>query len=585
MTAPRPQLPLRVRAFAVILSLVSFGLVSAAPAEAQVVLHRGNTSDPDTLDPQKANGQWEGHIINDLFVGLTTYDAKANAIYGAAESHTVSADGLVYTFKIREGHKWSDGTPVTADDFVYAYRRINDPKTAAQYAAITYPIKNAEAVNTGKAPIEAIGAKAIDERTLEITLEHPAPYLFQMLSHYAFFPIPRHVVEKYGLKWIDKASMVSNGAYQLVDRVPNDFVHLKKNPYFYDTDQVKIDEVFFYPVAGEPAAKRFRAGELDINNDFPLPQLEWFRSNLPEQTHVDPFILTQYIAFNTTRPPFDNQDVRLALGMAIDREMITDTLLKGGQIPAYGLVPPGISGYPGTAHVGYKDIPIEQRRETARALLAKAGYGPGNPVRGTYIHQATPEAKLVSVALQGMWRQVGAEIELQQAESKVHYTNLRSQNYDLGWGGWIADFNDARNYLFLAETKSEDMNYTKYSSPDFDALLVKSDITVDAAQRQAIMVQAEQMMLDAGPMAPVYFGTSRNLVQTWVKGWEGNALDIHRTRWLSIEGRTAVVATPAAGTSVATDGSQLESESDAGWFDWFFAWMCSWFGAWCPASA
>jgi oligopeptide transport system substrate-binding protein len=190
MTGFRPQLFLRV--FAALFGLLALSLTTAT---AQVVLHRGNTADPGTLDPQKANGQWENHIISDMFVGLTTYDVKGESIYGAAESHTVSDDKLVWTFKIRQGHKWSDGTPVTAHDFVYAYRRINDPLTKAEYAAITYMIKNAEAVNTNKAELTAIGAKAIDGMTLEITLEHPAPYFFQALSHYAFYPVPKHVVE------------------------------------------------------------------------------------------------------------------------------------------------------------------------------------------------------------------------------------------------------------------------------------------------------------------------------------------------------------------------------------------------------
>ena len=586
MAAMRSQL--LFRAVATILPALVFcaSLVGSDSAFAQVVLQRGNTADPGTIDPQRANGQWENHIISDMFVGLSTYDVKGNSIYGAAESHTVSPDGLVWTFKIRKDHKWSDGAPVTADDFVYAYRRINDPATKAEYAAITYMIKNAQAANSGAMPGEAIGARAIDAETLEITLEHPTPYFFQALSHYCFYPVPKHVVEKYGDRWTDKDKMVSNGAYMLVDRVDNDYVHVKKNPYFYDAADVQIDEVYYKPVAGAAAVKRFRAAELDINNDFPLPELETLKRTLPEETKVSPFILTQYVAFNMTHPPFDNKDVRLALGMAIDRETVTDKVLKGGQVPAYGLVPPGISGYPGDAFVPYKDVPIEERRQKARDLLASAGFGPDNPLKATYIFQSTSvEAKLVAVTLQDMWRRVGAEIQLQSAESKVHYANLRRQNYDIGWGGWIADFNDARNYLFLAETSAEDMNYTKYSNPNFDQLLVESDMTVDAAKRQQIMKEAEQMMLNDSPMAPVYFGTSRNLVHSWVKGWEPNPVDVHRTRWMRIEGsRQAVAMNDDAAPGAIPDGAEVQTGEEQSWSSWFSGVTCSWFGIWCAAT-
>jgi oligopeptide transport system substrate-binding protein len=433
-------------------------------------------------------------------------------------------------------------------------------------------------VNTNKAELETIGARAIDDQTLEITLEHPAPYFFQALSHYAFYPVPKHVVEKHGTKWIDKENMVTNGAYTLVDRVDNGYVHVKKNPYFYEAAETQIDEVFYYPAAGDTAVRRFRAGEFDINNDFPLPQLDWLKKNLPAETFVSPFILTQYVAFNTTRKPFDNRDVRLALGMAIDRETITNKVLNGGQVPAYGLVPPGISGYAGTAVVPYKDIPIEERRQKARELLSGAGFGPENPLRTSFIFQSTsPEAKRVAVALQNMWREVGVEVELQQSESKVHYPRLRRQDYDIGWGGWIADFNDARNYLFLAETRSEDMNYTKYSSAEFDRLMMESDATLDSEKRQQLMLQAEQMMLNEGPMAPVYFGTSRNLVHTWVKGWEANPLDVHRTRWMRIEGQRQSVAVTDEPGATAADGTQVQVEGERSWAQWF----CSSFGLWC----
>ncbi len=570
------------------LALIALFVFAAGPAAAKVVLERGNNSEPDTLDPHKASGQWENNIISDLYVGLMTFNAKGEPVYGAAESHTVSEDGLVYTFTIREGHKWSDGTPVTPDDFIFSFQRINDPATAAQYASLTYPLKNAQAINEGRAPKESIGAKALDTRTLEITLEHPAPYFLQLLTHYTMYPVPKHQIESLGeSEWIKAGVMASNGAYKLAEWIPNDRVRLVKNPYFYEADDVQIDEVNYYPINDvEAAMKRFRAGELDINNNLPIPQLDWLKANLPEETRIYPFILTQYIVFNMTKPPFNDLRVRQAFALALDREFITERIMRTGQIPAYALVPPGILNYPGTASVIGKGMDAEARRAKARALLAEAGYGPDNPLTTTLIHPSNLDTKRVAVALQDMWRQIGAQVQIQAGESKNHYNNLQTQNFELGWAGWIADYNDARNYLFLAETRSGQMNYSKYTNPAFDNAIIEADKILDLGQRGQMLVAAEQMLLDDVAMAPVYYGTSRNLVQTYVKGWEDNVVDVHRTRFMRIEGakippvaKEEQSAAPSSTSVSSEDGVPQQS-----WWDWFWGLVCSWTGLACPAS-
>ena len=346
-------------------------------------LNRGNGAEPDSIDPHKASGQWENNIIGDMFMGLMTENAAASPVYGAAESYTVSGDGLTYTFKIRD-HKWSDGVPVTAHDFVYSFRRILDPKTAAQYASILYPIKNAEAVNAGKKKPDQVGVRAIDDRTLEITFNFQVPYLPELLTHYTTFAVPKHVVEKHGDDWLKPENVATNGPYVLKEWLPNDHITLVKNPMFHDRDSVKIATVNFYPTQDSSAAlKRFRGGDFDLVTDsIPPQQIDWLRANLPRELRLWSFILTQYVQFNTKRKPFDDVRVRRALSLAIDREVMTAKVLRAGERPAYSLVPPGMPTYPGKAQFDFKSMAQNARLAKAKDLLAQAGLTPASPSPG-----------------------------------------------------------------------------------------------------------------------------------------------------------------------------------------------------------
>jgi len=259
-------------------------------------LNRGNGNEPDTLDPHKAQGQWEYNVIGDMFMGLMTEGADGSPVPGAAVSYSASADGLTYTFKIRD-HLWSDGTPVTAHDFVFSLRRIADPKTNAQYVSILYPIKNMQAVYEGKLRPEDVGARAIDDKTLEISFHFQVPYIAQLLTHFTSFAVPKHVVEKHGDDWLLPHNFASNGSYVLKEWIPNDHVRLVKNPHFYDHDKVKIETVNYYPTPDSQAAvKRFRGGEFDLLDDsLPPQQIDWLRANLAKELRLSPFILTQYV--------------------------------------------------------------------------------------------------------------------------------------------------------------------------------------------------------------------------------------------------------------------------------------------------
>ncbi|HVZ92176.1 MAG TPA: peptide ABC transporter substrate-binding protein [Rhizomicrobium sp.] len=499
-------------------------------------LNRGNGAEPDTLDPHKAQGQWEYNVIGDMFLGLMTEDAAGDPTYGACESYSASADGLVYTFRIRD-HAWSDGVPVTAQDFVYSFRRIANPKFAAQYVSILYPIKNMEAAASGRVPVEDIGVRAIDERTLEITFRFQVPYIAQLLTHFASFAVPRHVVEKHGEDWLRPENIAVNGPYKLKEWLPNDHIELVKNEKFYDARNVRIERVLFYPTQdAEAALKRMRGGEFDLLDDSLPPQkIDWLRKNMAKELRLAPFILSQYVQFNLKRKPFDDIRVRQALSLAIDREIICSRVERAGEQPAYALIPPGIAGYSGRAQAKFRSMPMSARIATARRLLAEAGYGPSNPLTFDYCMIMTSEVKLVSVALQEMWRQIGATVRLIPSETQVHYATLRKHDFQAAWSGWVADYRDAKNYLFLFQSSTTDMNYGNYANAKFDALVAQSDNARDPHLRERLLEQAEQIVLDDAAIAPVYFGVTRDLVSPQVKGWISNNINVNRTRFLWLD--------------------------------------------------
>jgi len=527
---------IRRAALGVSLAMALGGGVTAA-ALAQDVLRVGNMGEPATLDPHHVAGVWENRIIGDMFLGLTTEGPDGSVVPGAAESWTVSGDGTVYTFKLRD-HSWSDGTPVTADDFVFALRRILHPETAAKYASLLYPIKNAEELNSAKMEgMENLGVRAVDDRTLEITLKASTPYFIEQLTHYTAFPVPKHLVEKYGDDWIKKENIASNGAYLLEEWVPNTHVRLTKNPDFYDAGSVAIEKVEFYPTEDRGAVqKRFRAGEIDIAKDFASEQFDFLKKELPDETQVAPYLGIYYYPINTKKPPFDDVRVRKALSMAIDRDAITDKVLKTGEVPAYSFVPPGTGNYGDPAYVSWMDTPYEERVEEAKALLAEAGYGPDNPLRFTLSYNTSENHKRIAIAVASMWKQnLGVQAELFNQEVTPHYDNLEQNNFDVARAGWIADYNDPQNFLYLLETRTGRQNYGRWSNAEFDSLMEQASTTTDMDKRSSLLRQAEAIAMENQPIIPIYYYVSKNLVSTRVNGWEANVKDIQRTRYLSVE--------------------------------------------------
>ncbi len=504
---------------------------------AQDVLRVGNMGEPATLDPHHVAGVWENRIIGDLFMGLTTEAQDGSVVPGAAESWTVSDDGLTYTFKLRD-HSWSDGTPVTADDFVFALRRILHPETAAKYASLLYPIKNAEELNSAKMQgMENLGVRAVDAKTLEVTLKAPTPYFIEQLTHYTAFPVPKHLVEKFGDDWIKKEHIASNGAYVLEEWVPNTHVRLTKNPGFYDAAHVAIEKVEFYPTEDRGAVqKRFRAGEIDIAKDFASEQFDFLKKELPDETRVAPYLGIYYYPINTKKPPFDDPRVRQALSMVIDREAITDKVLKTGEVPAYSFVPPGTGNYGDPAYVGWMETPYAERVKQAKALLAEAGYGPNNPIKLTLSYNTSENHKRIAIAVASMWKkELGVEAELFNQEVTPHYDKLEQNDFDVARAGWIADYNDAQNFLYLLETRTGRQNYGRWSNPEFDGLMEQASTTTDMDKRAELLRQAEAIAMAEQPVIPIYYYVSKNLVSAKVAGWEANVKDIQRTRYLSLK--------------------------------------------------
>ncbi len=504
---------------------------------AQDVLRVGNMGEPATLDPHHVAGVWENRIIGDLFMGLTTEAQDGSVVPGAAESWTVSDDGLTYTFKLRD-HSWSDGTPVTADDFVFALRRILHPETAAKYASLLYPIKNAEELNSAKMQgMENLGVRAVDAKTLEVTLKAPTPYFIEQLTHYTAFPVPKHLVEKFGDDWIKKEHIASNGAYVLEEWVPNTHVRLTKNPGFYDAAHVAIEKVEFYPTEDRGAVqKRFRAGEIDIAKDFASEQFDFLKKELPDETRVAPYLGIYYYPINTKKPPFDDPRVRQALSMVIDREAITDKVLKTGEVPAYSFVPPGTGNYGDPAYVGWMETPYAERVKQAKALLAEAGYGPNNPIKLTLSYNTSENHKRIAIAVASMWKkELGVEAELFNQEVTPHYDKLEQNDFDVARAGWIADYNDAQNFLYLLETRTGRQNYGRWSNPEFDGLMEQASTTTDMDKRAELLRQAEAIAMAEQPIIPIYYYVSKNLVSAKVAGWEANVKDIQRTRYLSLK--------------------------------------------------
>ena len=498
--------------------------------------HRGNAQEPQTLDSCLATGSQDDAIIGDLAVGLMTEDPMCNPAPGMALRWTTSADGLSWTFYLRKA-LWSDGTEVTADDFVFSWQRLLDPKTAAPYAYFLYVVKNALAINGGKLPAAALGIHALDEHRLEVQLEHPAPYLLQMLMHSATYPQPRHVVKTKGRDWTRPENYVGNGAFTFREWVPNGHVLLTKNSRFYDAENVALERVYYYPTDDYDAAlQRMRAGELDVQTRMPVQEIDWIKANMPETRHPVPLLSVEYLEVNHTRKPFDDIRVREAINLALNREAIAGRIRRVGDIPAYNLVPPGTANFPGGNALAFLPLPYAQRIERARALMRGAGFSDRDRLKTSYMIRSTAPGsqRAVAAAIQQMLAQVYIDATILPIDFQVFLAETHSHNFDIAEAAWNADFNDAATFLELLVT-GDGNNDCLYSNPAFDQVLTSAQNDTDLISRGRKLAAAEAMVLKDQAIMPLFFWSDENLVWPYVKGWKANAIDKHRSRWISID--------------------------------------------------
>jgi oligopeptide transport system substrate-binding protein len=370
-----------------------------------------------------------------------------------------------------------------------------------------------------------------------VTLEHPAPYLPELLTHDTAYPVPRHVVLAKGGAWARVENFVGNGAYVPKVWVVDDHVTLVRNPRFYDAAHVRIDEVDYWPTEdSQTALKRFRAGELDTQSPIPATQIDWLRANMQAALRMRPFLAISYMPMNTARPPLNDARIRKALNLAFDREIVTAKVLKLGDPPAYGIVPPGIANYPGGAAMDFAHMPATARLALAQQLMHQAGYGPEQPLHLTLETTHDPDNKRVATVLQAMVKPIGIDLEIRSVEQQVHYRNMQIGEFEIATAVWVADFNDASNFLDLLQSGSGN-NYARYRNPAYDAALAQAQQESDAARRGRLLLGAEKLALKDYPWLPWRFRVSQDLVQPWVKGWTQNVRDYNRSRWLWIEGR------------------------------------------------
>jgi len=496
-------------------------------------IHRTAMAEPPSLDPTLGSAGPAAPVLSDLVEGLLARTSAIKPAAASAERWEASADNRTWTFRLRNGLKWSDGTPLTAEDFVYSYRRLLTPATGAQSAGLFFVIRNARAVATGAAQPDTLGVSAPDPRTVVFELEFPAPYFAQLVANTQAAPVPRHVIEKLGRDWARPGTLVTNGPYQLAERVPQSHIKLVRNPHYHAAADVKIDEVWWYPTQDLTTAfRRFRAGELDVVLNVAPDDVKWIRANRPEALHTGPIHATYTVLFNTQRPPFDDERVRRALSLAVDREGMADKLLATGVRPALSWVSPGIGGYPGAPNPALK-APLRKRQAEARKLLAEAGFGPGKPLVFSYLFDSQEENRKIAVALQSMWKAVGAQVELVNADFGAVIGKLRARDFSVARSSTFSLYDDPFAYLNQLSARSP-TNWTGWSNPRYDQLLIAANAAADEAARFERFQEAERLLHLDEPLIPIYYYQSKLLLGPRVEGWWDGAIGTPPSRYLSI---------------------------------------------------
>ena len=517
------------------------GRTTAEKKAAEGYLIINNMAEPSGLDPQTVTGLSESHIIGALFEGLVNYDPQGlHPVPGIAESWTMSADGKTWTFRLRQAAKWSNGDPITATDFLFSYERMLRPGFGAEYASMLHGIRGAKDFAAGKTKdFRTVGVRATDAHTLIIELEHPIPYFLQLLCHHSWIPVHPPTILKFGdidalnTPWTRPGSMVCSGAFTLESWEVARRVVVRKNPLYWNAQEVSLNAVEFRAIADLFAEERaFRGGELHITGAVPPYKVAKLRADKAPQLRIDPFLATAFVWVNcdiqgdkpadvAARKALTDPRVRRALGMAIDRNLIAEKVLRAGEKPALHFTPPGTGGFQPTAR-------WRQDATEARRLLAEAGYpgGKGLP-KLDYLYATSEGQQMVAQAYQEMWRrELGVEVELRNLEWKVYLTAMRKGEFHLCRGAWVGDYNDPNTFLEMLITGNE-LNNCNWSDAEYDRLLGLAARETDAAKRFGYFQLAEARLVEQAPVLPVVFNTNKYLMRPEVQGWHATLLDQH----------------------------------------------------------
>ncbi|WP_343551921.1 peptide ABC transporter substrate-binding protein [Pantoea sp.] len=525
----------------IVTSAVSPAFAANVPAGAQLAstqeIVRHIKDEPASLDPMKAVGLPEIQVMRDLFEGLTNQDAHGKIVPGVAQNWS-SNDNKTWIFNLRKDARWSNGEPVTAQDFVYSWQRLVEPKNSSPFAwfAALSGIENADAITKGQMSADKLGVTAVNDTQLKVTLSRPVPWFPSMVANAAMYPVSQKVIEKEGDSWTSPGKLVGNGAYQLQDRVVNEKIVLVRNKHYWDDKDSVLNKVTFIPINEESSAtKRYRANDIDITESFPKNMYALLKKELPGQVYTPDQLGTYYYAFNTVRGPTADARVRKALSWSIDRRIIAEKVLGTGEKPAWHFTPDVTAGF--TPHQSYLQQHSQQELNAqAKALLAAAGYGPEKPLHLTLLYNTSESHQKIAIAVSSMWKKnLGVDVTLQNQEWKTYIDSRNSGNFDVIRASWVGDYNEPSTFLSLL-TSSHSANIARFKNADYDAALVKASTETDAAARNADYNKAEQIIADQAPIAPIYQYTNGRLIKPWVKGYPiTNPEDVAYSREMWIE--------------------------------------------------
>lgn len=523
-----------------IASLISNTWAADVPAgtklAADQTLVRHIKDEPASLDPAKAVGLPEIQVIRDLFEGLVNQNEKGQLEPGVATKWQ-SNDNRTWTFTLRDNARWSDGTPVTAQDFVYSWQRLVDPKNTSPFAwfAALAGINNAQAIIDGKMPADKLGVTAVDARTLRINLDKPVPYFPNLTANFSLYPVPKAVVEKFGNDWTKPGNLVGNGAYALKDRIVNEKLVAVQNKNYWDNSKTVITEVTFIPINQESSAtKRYLAGDIDITESFPKNLYQKLLKDIPGQVYTPPQLGTYYYAFNTQKGPTADPRVRLALSMSIDRHIMAEKVLGTGEKPAWRFTPDVTAGFTPEPSP-FEQMSQEEANAQAKTLLQAAGYGPNKPLKLTLLYNTSENHQKIAIAVASMWKKnLGVDVKLQNQEWKTYIDSRNTGNFDVIRASWVGDYNEPSTFLSLL-TSTHSGNISRFNSPEYDKVLEQASQETTDAARNKDYNQAEKILQEKAPIAPIYQYTNGRLIKPWLKGYPiNNPEDVAYSRTMYI---------------------------------------------------